>query len=135
MANEVIQCRFRKKDSFSAITDVIWFIKNRDVLVVRKIRNKAFIKLRRKRLGYRFVGWWFLILGLFMSVIFGQLMLDPEGVINYNGIDTTDFDIKLNSFLFTLIFPVIGFVFIIIPKQRINKLLVLQARVNPFSSK
>lgn len=103
--------------------------------MVRKIRNKAFVKIRRKRLGYRFVGWWFLILGLFMSVSFGQLMLDPEGVLNYNGVDTTDFDIKLNSFLFTLIFPIIGLILIIIPKRRINKLLVLQARMNPFSLK
>ena len=62
-------------------------------------------------------------------------MLDPEGVLNYNGVDTTDFDIKLNSFLFTLIFPIIGLILIIIPKRRINKLLVLQARMNPFSSK
>jgi hypothetical protein len=103
--------------------------------VVRKIRNKAFVKIRRKRLGYRFTGWWFLVVGLIISVSFGQLLLDPEGVLNYNGVDTTDFDIKLNSFLFTLVFPVIGLVLILIPKRRINKLLVLQARMNPFSSK
>ncbi|KZN39856.1 hypothetical protein N474_17675 [Pseudoalteromonas luteoviolacea CPMOR-2] len=70
-----------------------------------------------------------------MSYSFGQLMLDPDGVLNYNGVDTTDFDIKLNAFLFTLIFPVIGFIFVIIPKRLINKLLLLQARMNPFSSR
>ena len=62
-------------------------------------------------------------------------MLDPEGVINYNGVDSSDFDIKLNSFFFTLIFPVIGLVLVIISKHRINKLLALQARMKPFSTK
>jgi len=65
-----------------------------------------------------------------MSYSFGQLMLDPNGVLNYNGVDTTDFDIKLNTFLFTLVFPVIGFIFVITPRRLINKLLLLQARKN-----
>lgn len=70
-----------------------------------------------------------------MSYMFGELMLDPDGVINFNGVDTTDFDVKLNAFLFTMIFPIIGLVFVSLPKRMVNKLLVLQVRMNPMSSK
>lgn len=62
-------------------------------------------------------------------------MFDPEGVTNDSGVDSSDFDITLNSFLITLIFPVVGLALVIIPKCRINKLLALQARMKPFLSK
>jgi hypothetical protein len=99
-----------------------------------KTKNRVFGKLRKKRLGYRIIGWWFIVLGGFMCLTFGNLMLDPEGVINYNGANTTSFEVKQNAFLFTVIFPVIGAILAFCPKRRLTKLLIWQARVNPFSS-
>jgi hypothetical protein len=101
--------------------------------MVSTVKNRAFGKLRKKRVGYRIMGWWFLIQGVFMSIIFGNLMLDPEGVITYNGVETTSFEVKRNAFLFTTIFPIIGVGFVLIPKRKLNKLLFWQTRVNPFS--
>lgn len=92
-----------------------------------------FGKLRRKRFGYRLIGWCFLVVGGFLCFTFGNLTLDPEGVLNYNGIDTTSYELKRNGFLFTVISPVIGAIFGFFPKRRLTKLLTGQARVNPFS--
>jgi hypothetical protein len=78
------------------------------------------------------MGWWFIAIGGFLCFTFGKLMLDPEGVINYNGVDTTSYEVKLNAFLFTTVFPVIGAVFALFPKRRLTKLIIWQARVNPF---
>ena len=103
--------------------------------MIKKINNRAFRKLKRKRFGYRFIGWWFLIQGLIMSIIFANLMLDPDGVITYNGVKTTAFDVKRNAFLFVSIFPIVGLAVILISKRRLNKLLIWQARINPFSQR
>ena len=99
-----------------------------------KTKNRVFGKLRKKRLGYRIIGWWFIVLGGFMCFTFGNLVLDPEGIINYNGVDTTSFEVKQNAFLFTVIFPVIGAIWAFFSKRKLTKLLIWQARVNPFSS-
>lgn len=69
-----------------------------------------------------------------MCFAFGQLMLDPDGVITYNGVDTTSFTVKRNAFLFTLIFPIIGAFFAFVPRRMLNKILVWQARSNPFKT-
>jgi len=69
-----------------------------------------------------------------MCFTFGNLVLDPEGIINYNGVDTTSFEVKQNAFLFTVIFPVIGAIWAFFSKRKLTKLLIWQARVNPFSS-
>lgn len=95
-------------------------------------KHRVFGKLRKKRFGYRLVGWWFIAIGGFLCFTFGNLMLDPEGVINYNGVDTTSYEIKRNAFLFTAMFPIIGAIVAFFPKRRLTKLLIWQARVNPF---
>ena len=95
------------------------------------MKNRVFNKLRRKRLGYRFIGWWFILLGGVMCIMFAKLMLDPDGVITYNGVKTTSFEIKRNAFLFTTTFPIIGAIFAFIPKRYLTKLLIWQARTNP----
>ena len=102
------------------------------VVLVKRTRNKEFGKLRKKRMGYRFIGWWFLLLGGFMCFTFGNVMLDPDGVITYNGVDTTSFEVKQNAFFFTLIFPVIGAVLALLPRKLLTKILIWQARSNPF---
>ena len=85
-----------------------------------------------KRSGYRIIGWAFIIIGGILCITFAKVMLDPEGVITYNGVKTTSFEIKRNAFLFTAIFPVIGGVCAFIPKRYLTKLLIWQARTNPF---
>ena len=96
------------------------------------MKNKVFKKLKMKRSGYRFVGWFFIIIGGFLCITFAKVMLDPDGVITYNGVETTSFEIKRNAFLFAITFPVIGAVCAFIPKRYLTKLLVWQARTNPF---
>ena len=100
--------------------------------MVKRTRNKVFGKLRKKRMGYRFMGWWFLLLGGFMCLTVGNLMLDPDGVINYNGVDTTSLEVKQKAFFFTQIFPIIGAILALLPSKILTKLLIWQARLNPF---
>jgi len=85
-----------------------------------------------KRTGYRVIGWSFLILGGFLCITFTKVMLDPDGVITYNGVKTTSFEIKRNALIFISAFPIIGSLFAFIPKRYLTKLLVWQARTNPF---
>jgi len=96
-------------------------------------RNRVFSKIRKKRLGFRLMGVWFVLIGGYLAYSFGKLMLDPEGVLNYNGVDTTSFEIKRNAFLFTAVFPILGAVIAILPKRMLTKYIVWQARINPFS--
>ena len=67
-----------------------------------------------------------------MSIFFAKLMLDPDGVITYNGVETTSFTIKRNAFLFTLVFPTVGAICAFVPRRYLTKLLIWQARTNQF---
>ena len=84
------------------------------------------------RKAIRFGGYWTLSIGLFLAGIFYYLYQDPEGVINFNGTPTSDPDIKLGAFLFTLIFPAIGALGMFLPKATIRKMMYFQLRGLPF---
>jgi len=96
------------------------------------MKNSVFKELKKKRLNYRILGWGFLILGGFMSISLAQVMLDPNGVVTYDGVETTSFTIKRNTFLFTVISPAIGLFFALVSKRNLTRLLIWQARIYKF---
>ncbi len=96
------------------------------------MRNSAFTVLKKKRFNYRFFGWGFFILGSVMSISFAQVMLDPNGVITYDGVETTSFAIKRNAFLYTAASPVIGLYFAFVSRRTLTRLLIWQARAYRF---
>lgn len=67
---------------------------------------------------------------LFVTV---RLFLDPEGAITYNGVPTTDPELKRNIVLFVLVFPAVGVILALLPKHLYRKLLCWQLKMNPFS--
>ena len=60
-----------------------------------------------------------------------RLYLDPNGEIIYNGVVTTDPEIKRNIVLFVSIFPVVGAVLAFLPKRHFRKLFRWQLRSFP----
>ncbi|WP_289032184.1 hypothetical protein [uncultured Paraglaciecola sp.] len=83
-------------------------------------------QMRRFRKGMRFVGAWFIVIGGFMLFQVTSVLLDPEGVITYNGVPTNDFSVKLNSTLFVGLFVLIGIFAAFLPAKILNKLFVLK---------
>ena len=84
------------------------------------------------RRGYRFAGWWFIAIGVFMLLAAVRLYLDPNGEITYNGVVTTDPELKRNVVLFVSIFPIVGAVLAFLPKRQFRKLFRSQLRLLPF---
>jgi uncharacterized membrane protein len=94
--------------------------------------HRVFKRLRKKRFGYRLIGWWLFFCGFILLYSSVSLLLDPESEILLNGVPTKSMEVKRNAVLFTIIFPIIGGLLAFIPKRRLNKLLIWQARINPF---
>ena len=78
------------------------------------------------------MGWWFIALGGFMLLTMVRLYLDPNGEITYNGVVTTDPELKHNTVLFVSIFPIVGAVLAFLPKRQFRKLFRWQLRSFPF---
>ncbi|NQZ11300.1 MAG: hypothetical protein HRT35_29465 [Algicola sp.] len=85
--------------------------------------------MRRFRKGMRFVGVWFFLIGglLFYSML--TTLLDPEGVIIYNGVPTTDYSVKLGATLFAGIFVVVGLFLSFSTQKMLNKLFVFKLTI------
>ena len=104
----------------------------RGVVTARRTRNKVFRRFRTMRRGYRLMGWWFLVIGGFMFLTMVRIYLDPEGVITYNGVPTSDPDLKRNTLLFVSIAPITGAVLAFLPRRHFRKLFRWQLRSLPF---
>ena len=61
-----------------------------------------------------------------------RLYLDPNGEITYNGVVTTDPELKRNTVLFVSVFPIVGAVLAFLPKRQFRKLFRWQLRSFPF---
>ena len=77
------------------------------------------------------MGWWFIAIGGFMLLMAVGLYLDPIGEITYNGVVTTDPELKRNAVLLVSIFPIVGAVLAFLPKRLFRKLFRLQLRSFP----
>ena len=82
--------------------------------------------------GYRFAGWWFIAIGAFMFLTTFRLYMDPNGEITYNGVVTTDPELKRNVVLFSSIPLIVGAVLALLPKRYFRKLFRSQLRSFPF---
>jgi hypothetical protein len=72
----------------------------------------------------RMVGWWFLIIGLIVSIQPVAALFDPQAIIQVDGLSTSDFATKLGIAVFALIFPALGAFFAFTPKDRMGRRLM-----------
>lgn len=58
-----------------------------------------------------------------MLLIFVKRLLDPDASISVNGVPTKQWEVKLAATAFVSVFPVMGFVFVVVPKANMERLI------------
>jgi len=66
----------------------------------------------------KFIGWWFFILGGFLLLTTIPPLSDPNAPVMVNGEPRSELWIKMLTFSFTSIFPIIGAIAIFTPKEK-----------------
>jgi hypothetical protein len=82
--------------------------------------EKAAAHIRTVATGFRFAGWWFLVLGSLASVWPVSILFDPSAAMPVNGVPHKDFPTKLGVAVLVLIAPAIGALLALSPRRKLE---------------
>ena len=79
-------------------------------------------KMKRTRRSYRLIGAMFTLVSCLLLLMFVPLLFDPDAIIIYNGVPTSDYGVKLGATLFVGGFTILGLALLLCPSKYLNNL-------------